>query len=115
MIHARRLLTALTLAAVPFAAATAQKAGPVFQNGQAADRARLSGFHQVDSSGNYGSKRRSTATTMAKKDRIHADVTRPAQTESEGLKVPIVMSSSPYFAGTSRGQVNLERQARARC
>ena len=41
-----------------------------------------------------------------KKDRVHVDVTRPAQTESEGLKVPIVMGSSPYYAGTGRPQVN---------
>ncbi len=41
-----------------------------------------------------------------KKDRVHVDVTRPAQTESEGLKVSIVYGSSPYYAGTSRDQVD---------
>lgn len=41
-----------------------------------------------------------------KNDRVHVDVTRPAQTESEGLKVSIVYGSSPYYAGTARGQVN---------
>src|SRR6185503_15443864 len=40
-----------------------------------------------------------------KKDRVHVDVTRPGQTGSEGLKVPVIYSSSPYFAGTSRGLV----------
>ena len=34
-------------------------------------------------------------------DRMHVDVTRPAQTETEGLKLPIVYNSSPYFAGTA--------------
>jgi X-Pro dipeptidyl-peptidase len=34
-------------------------------------------------------------------DRVHVDVTRPRQTETEGLKVPVVYESSPYFAGTS--------------
>ena len=38
-------------------------------------------------------------------DRVHVDVTRPAQTESEGLKVPVIYSSSPYFAGTARDLV----------
>ena len=33
-------------------------------------------------------------------DRMHVDVTRPAQTETEGLKVPVVYSTSPYFSGT---------------
>ena len=35
-----------------------------------------------------------------KLDRVHVDVTRPPQTETEGLKLPVVYESSPYFAGT---------------
>jgi len=34
-------------------------------------------------------------------DRMHVDVTRPAQTETEGLKLPVIYVSSPYFAGTA--------------
>ncbi|HSK12898.1 MAG TPA: Xaa-Pro dipeptidyl-peptidase [Phnomibacter sp.] len=36
-----------------------------------------------------------------KKDRMHVDVTRPQQTETEGLKLPVVYASSPYYAGTA--------------
>lgn len=36
-----------------------------------------------------------------KKDRVHVDVTRPRQTETEGLKLPVVYNTSPYFAGTA--------------
>jgi X-Pro dipeptidyl-peptidase len=36
-----------------------------------------------------------------KMDRMHVDVTRPRQTETEGLKLPIVYASSPYYAGTA--------------
>ncbi|RUL84949.1 Xaa-Pro dipeptidyl-peptidase [Tautonia sociabilis] len=36
-----------------------------------------------------------------KRDRMHVAVTRPGQTESEGLKVPAIYVSSPYFAGTA--------------
>lgn len=36
-----------------------------------------------------------------KLDRMHVAVTRPYQTDSEGLKLPIVYVSSPYFAGTA--------------
>jgi len=36
-----------------------------------------------------------------KLDRMHVAVTRPYQTESEGLKLPIVYESSPYYAGTA--------------
>lgn len=34
-------------------------------------------------------------------DRMHVDVTRPEQTESEGLKLPVIYESSPYYAGTA--------------
>ena len=36
-----------------------------------------------------------------KKDRMHVDVTRPMQTETEGLKLPVIYASSPYYAGTA--------------
>lgn len=39
-------------------------------------------------------------------DRVHVDVVRPRQTDTEGLRVPIVYGSSPYYAGTARQQVN---------
>lgn len=38
-----------------------------------------------------------------KNDRMHVAVTRPAQTESEGLRLPVIYISSPYFAGTAKG------------
>ncbi len=38
-----------------------------------------------------------------KLDRMHVSVTRPAQTETEGLKLPVVYVSSPYFAGVASG------------
>lgn len=36
-----------------------------------------------------------------KRDRVFVDVTRQKQTDTEGLKVPVLYESSPYFAGTS--------------
>ena len=36
-------------------------------------------------------------------DRMHVDVTRPGQTEN-GLKVPVVYETSPYYAGTASTQ-----------
>lgn len=35
-------------------------------------------------------------------DRVHVSVTRPRQTQTEGLKLPVVYVSSPYFAGTGK-------------
>ncbi len=34
-------------------------------------------------------------------DRMHVSVTRPGQTETEGLKLPVIYITSPYFAGTA--------------
>ncbi|MCF7957165.1 MAG: Xaa-Pro dipeptidyl-peptidase [Phycisphaerae bacterium] len=36
-----------------------------------------------------------------KLDRVHVDVTRPFQTDTEKLKLPVIYNSSPYFAGTT--------------
>ncbi|MBT8300988.1 MAG: Xaa-Pro dipeptidyl-peptidase, partial [Maribacter sp.] len=37
----------------------------------------------------------------SKPDRMHVAVTRPEQTDTEDLKLPIVYISSPYFAGVA--------------
>lgn len=34
-------------------------------------------------------------------DRVHVGVTRPLQTETEGIKLPVIFSSSPYYGGVS--------------
>jgi X-Pro dipeptidyl-peptidase len=36
-------------------------------------------------------------------DRMHVSVTRPRQTDTQELKVPVVYVSSPYFSGTASG------------
>lgn len=36
-----------------------------------------------------------------KLDRMHVGVTRPEQTETEGLQLPVIYESSPYYAGTA--------------
>jgi X-Pro dipeptidyl-peptidase len=41
-----------------------------------------------------------------KRDRMFVDVTRPKQTDSEGLTVPVIYESSPYFAGMGMGDIN---------
>lgn len=47
-----------------------------------------------------------------KPDRMHVDVTRPRQTETEGLKVPVIYISSPYFAGTAGSAQSLNWNVR---
>ncbi len=75
-------------------------AGPAFRDGQAQVvpafedstqwiRQELWVETEVDSDGD------------GQKDRVHVDVTRPRQTETEGLRVATIYESSPYFAGTA--------------
>lgn len=40
-------------------------------------------------------------------DRMHVDVTRPLQTEKDGLKLPIIYETSPYYAGVAANDPNL--------
>lgn len=42
-----------------------------------------------------------------KRDRVHVDVTRPKQTSTDGLRVPVIYESSPYYASTANGQAIL--------
>jgi X-Pro dipeptidyl-peptidase len=37
-----------------------------------------------------------------KPDRMHVDVTRPFQTDTDSLKLPVIYISSPYFAGVAK-------------
>ncbi|MBK8100284.1 MAG: Xaa-Pro dipeptidyl-peptidase [Planctomycetes bacterium] len=86
----------------PTAAAQDEKAGPVFVDGQAqvvpAFKDRKNWIREelwvetsFDSDGD------------GKNDRVHVDVTRPGQTDTEGLKVPVIYETSPYFAGVGQG------------
>ena len=104
---ARGAMTALfiTSLAATGSAQAASKAAPIFTNGMAqivpAFQDTSQWIHQdlwVETS--------IDSDRDGKKDRVHVDVTRPKQTDTEGLKVSIIYGSSPYYAGTARGQVN---------
>lgn len=41
------------------------------------------------------------------RDRMHVAVTRPPQTENNGLKLPIIYETSPYYAGVAADDPNL--------
>lgn len=100
----RRISLGIALLVAP-TALYAQKAVPTFVNGQAqivpAFQDTSAWIHEelwveTDFDTDHDGK----------KDRVHVDVTRPGQTQTEGLKVSVLYGSSPYFAGTARGQVN---------
>jgi X-Pro dipeptidyl-peptidase len=90
----------LTLLPAATRAQTAGRTVPVFRDGQAqvvpgfADstawiREQLWVETEFDSDGDGA------------RDRVHVAVVRPRQTETEGLKVPVVYETSPYYSGTS--------------
>jgi X-Pro dipeptidyl-peptidase len=93
----------LAAMAVSFpAVAAGQAAKPVFENGQAqivpafatsADWVWEQLWVETEFDSDHDGKR----------DRVHVDVTRQKQTVTEGLKVPVIYESSPYFAGTGGG------------
>ncbi|MBL8888624.1 MAG: Xaa-Pro dipeptidyl-peptidase [Planctomycetaceae bacterium] len=87
------------------AEATADKAAPIFVDGQAQVvpafrdssewiRHDLFVETEFDSDGD------------GKLDRMHVSVVRQAQTETEGLKVPVIYETSPYFCGVSSGSAD---------
>ncbi|NCZ95037.1 MAG: Xaa-Pro dipeptidyl-peptidase [Flavobacteriia bacterium] len=91
-------LLAVAVAASSFLSLHAQ-VGPIFENGQAQKvpafenpkewiREDLWVETEFDTDGD------------GVLDRMHVDVTRPAQT-NEGLKLPVIYESSPYYAGTA--------------
>ncbi|MGE3175098.1 MAG: Xaa-Pro dipeptidyl-peptidase [Planctomycetota bacterium] len=95
---AAALAAALVQAPATAQGATATKAAPVFRDGEAQVvpefqnrrdwiREELWVEAPFDSDGD------------GHNDRLHVDVTRPGQTDTEGLKVPVIYETSPYFAG----------------
>jgi len=102
--HRRQLLLAAlgACAAVSMVSArtTPQLARPVFVDGQAQV------VPAFEKSGDWIRQTLWVETEFdsdadGKRDRVFVDVTRPRQTETEGLKVAVVYESSPYFSGTS--------------
>lgn len=99
MTTSERLRLIVFLCVVSTAPLVAQeKTLPVFTGGQAQI---VAGFA---SSGDWIRERLWVETSFdsdgdGKLDRVHVDVTRQKQTETEGLKVPVIYETSPYFAG----------------
>ena len=96
--HAACALWAASLGALAACAQSPRPTLPVFRDGQAqvvpgfSDpsawvRNELWVEAEFDSDGD------------GRRDRMHVAVTRPQQTDTEGLRVPVVYETSPYFAG----------------
>ncbi len=79
-----------------------EKAVPVFEDGEAQI---VEAFEDSDNWIKHDLWVETTFDTDGdgKPDRMHVAVTRPEQTETEGLKLPVVYVTSPYFAGVASG------------
>lgn len=99
LIHLFLTITFLTSTQAQQDPATA-KAVPVFENGMARV---VEGFNDPESWIRHDLWVETTFDTDGdgKLDRMHVAVTRPSQTETEGLKLPVVYATSPYYAGTA--------------
>ncbi len=90
-----------TLLVLGFYSVQAQeKATPIFENGEAQI---VDAFSNPEDWIRHDLWVETTFDTDGdgKMDRMHVDVTRPKQTDTEGLKLPIVYESSPYYAGVA--------------
>ncbi|MCL5244721.1 Xaa-Pro dipeptidyl-peptidase [Cellulophaga sp. 20_2_10] len=83
--------------------AQTEKTVPVFKDGEAQI---VEGFSNSDKWIRHDLFVETTFDTDGdgKLDRMHVSVTRPAQTETEDLKLPVILCSSPYYAGTATGE-----------
>jgi len=77
-----------------------EKAAPIFENGEAQI---VPAFEDRDEWIRHDLWVETEFDTDGdgKPDRMHVAVTRPKQTDTEGLKLPVVYESSPYYAGTA--------------
>lgn len=110
--------TALTLSATPLlhaqgnptapvsAMATTGKIGPVIQNGMLMPVAEFADTAQWIRSRVWIETDFDTDGD-GRKDRLHADITRPAAAEKAGVKLPVLMQSSPYSGGTNGPRTHL--------
>lgn len=95
--HASRLAFAACLLAAP--AAGFAQTGPRFEDGQAQV---VAAFEDPDGwiRHDLWVETEFDSDGDGVLDRVHVDVARPGQTDSEGLKVPIIYETSPYYSGT---------------
>ncbi|SFZ94553.1 X-Pro dipeptidyl-peptidase [Flaviramulus basaltis] len=79
---------------------TTEKAKPIFSDGEAQI---VEAFNDADKWIRHDLFVETTFDTDGdgKLDRMHVDVTRPYQTDTEGLKLPVIYESSPYYAGVA--------------
>jgi len=94
------LVIALAISIISYAQDAKERIGPIFKDGEAQI---VEAFSDSDKWIRHDLWVETEFDTDGdgKLDRMHVAVTRPEQTETEGLKLPIIYVSSPYFAGVA--------------
>lgn len=94
------LILALAISILSFAQTTTENAKPIFKDGEAQI---VEAFNNPDNWLRHDLWVETEFDTDGdgEKDRMHVSVTRPEQTETEGLKLPVIYVTSPYFAGVA--------------
>lgn len=102
LFYASGILVLLFSGSMAFSQEKNEKALPVFKDGEAQV---VAAFEDADDWIRHDLFVETTFDTDGdgRPDRMHVAVTRPKQTDTEGLKLPVVYVSSPYFAGVSSG------------
>jgi X-Pro dipeptidyl-peptidase len=98
----KHTLSLLLLFALTTLSAQTEKAQPIFKDGEAQT---VPAFENAEDWIRHDLFVETTFDTDGdgKMDRMHVDVTRPKHTETEGLKLPVVYASSPYYSGVASG------------
>lgn len=93
-------LLLFTLTTCIFSTFAQEKTEPIFKDGEAQV---VEAFNTPDKWIRHDLFVETTFDTDGdgKLDRVHVDVTRPYQTDTEGLKLPVIYESSPYYAGVA--------------
>lgn len=94
------LIIALAISILSFAQTTTENAKPIFKDGEAQI---VEAFNNPDNWLRHDLWVETEFDTDGdgEKDRMHVSVTRPEHTETEGLKLPVIYVTSPYFAGVA--------------
>ena len=94
------LTVALAFSVLSCAQTNTEKAAPIFKDGEAQI---VEAFQNTDKWIRHDLWVETEFDTDGdgEPDRMHVSVTRPEQTDTEGLKLPVIYISSPYFAGVA--------------
>jgi len=95
------LSLALVFSILSYAQTETEKATPIFKDGEAQIVDAFNGGFDSWVNHDLWVETEFDTDGDGEPDRMHVSVTRPKQTDTEGLKLPVIYVTSPYFAGVA--------------